>query len=106
MLQTVVLPNIFVETIFFIFQDFLMNRIESKEHHVFEILIFCNIRSFLSHLNNLMHPSLIKALISLFFFFFNNILNCIFFIFIVLVVFFILFLHVSIVFLHFYIRFN
>ncbi len=40
MLKTVVLHNIFVETvIYFIFQDSQMNRI-SKEPHLFEIEIF------------------------------------------------------------------
>ncbi len=42
MLKTVVLTNIFVETVIhFIFQDSQMNS--SKEQHLFEIEISCNI---------------------------------------------------------------
>ncbi len=45
MLKTVVLHNIFVETvIYFIFQDYLMNRkFNKKKQHLFEIEIFANI---------------------------------------------------------------
>ncbi len=39
MLKTVVLPNIFAEKYFFL--DSLIN--DSKEQHLFEIEIFCNI---------------------------------------------------------------
>ncbi len=42
MLRTVVLPNVFVETVIrFIFQDTLMNE-NFKGQHLFEIEIFCN----------------------------------------------------------------
>ncbi len=40
-LKTVVLLNIFVETVTLFFRVFLMNR-SSKEQHLFEIEIFCN----------------------------------------------------------------
>jgi len=40
MLKTVVLLNIFEETIMIVFQDSLMY---SKERHLFDIEIFCNI---------------------------------------------------------------
>ncbi len=45
--KTVVLINIFVETVKHSFQDSLMNKKISKEQNLFKILIFCNIQMLL-----------------------------------------------------------
>ncbi len=47
MVQTVVLLNIFLETVMFLLQDTLINRkiinTKSKEQYLFKIELFCNI---------------------------------------------------------------
>ncbi len=62
MLKTVVLHNIFMETvILFIFQDFLINRKCSKEQHLFEIEILCNIINLFSVTFDQFNESLINS---------------------------------------------
>ncbi len=42
MLKTVVLFNVFVETMILVFQDPLMNRNVKKKQHLFDSESFCN----------------------------------------------------------------